>query len=243
MKTSLFTFLFITSALFLNAHPFESVLNITMFNNSVFTVEFDNQYFSHPDRHYTIQSVTPGQHHLRIMQLAARRNVNVPFYKLAFDGFVVIPAGTEINATILHHGQIRINNTGSLLPGPGFNPHCQASGYVNSIPSPSLPANCNVQFPMSDYDFNQLKSSLLNRAFESTRLAIAKQATANRYLSAHQVADLMRVFDFDSSRLEIARYAYGRTVDKQNYFLTYNSFIFESSINELNNYIDHFRYS
>jgi hypothetical protein len=47
----------------------------------------------------------------------------------------------------------------------------------------------------------------------------------------------MNLFTFDSSRLEFAKFAYGRTVDRNRYFQTYNSFTFNSSVDELSDYI------
>ena len=45
------------------------------------------------------------------------------------------------------------------------------------------------------------------------------------------------LFSFDSSRLEFAKFAYGHTVDRNRYFQTYNSFTFDSSVNELSEFI------
>jgi hypothetical protein len=42
---------------------------------------------------------------------------------------------------------------------------------------------------------------------------------------------------FDSSRLELAKLAYLSTVDKENFWVVYDLFTFESSIVELNEYI------
>ncbi|MFM7055022.1 MAG: DUF4476 domain-containing protein, partial [Bacteroidota bacterium] len=55
--------------------------------------------------------------------------------------------------------------------------------------------------------------------------------------TSRQVADMMGLMTFDSSRLELAKLAYGKTIDRENYWVVYNLFTFESSIVELNNYI------
>jgi hypothetical protein len=47
----------------------------------------------------------------------------------------------------------------------------------------------------------------------------------------------MLLFDFEQSRLNYAKYAYGYTYDKGNYFNVNDAFDFETSIQELNNHI------
>ena len=85
--------------------------------------------------------------------------------------------------------------------------------------------------------FGQLKGSVGSKAFESSKMEVVKQALNGNYLSSAQVADLMRMMTFESTKLELAEYAYTHTVDRQNYYLVNNSFTFESSIGELDNYI------
>ena len=46
----------------------------------------------------------------------------------------------------------------------------------------------------------------------------------------------MLLFTFENNRLEIAKYAYGKTVDKGNYFVVNDAFTFNSK-EKLNEYI------
>lgn len=52
----------------------------------------------------------------------------------------------------------------------------------------------------------------------------------------------MFLFNFESTRLELAKYAYGHTYDIANYYMLNDAFTFESSIEELNNYIKGYRW-
>lgn len=90
---------------------------------------------------------------------------------------------------------------------------------------------------MSLGEFNSFIQTLRNQSFDSTRLKIAKQVISQNYLSTKQVSELMRLFSFESNRLDIAKFAYTHTVDKQNYYQLSNSFDFNSSINQLMNFI------
>ncbi|HNQ83646.1 MAG TPA: DUF4476 domain-containing protein, partial [Bacteroidales bacterium] len=52
-----------------------------------------------------------------------------------------------------------------------------------------------------------------------------------------QVKEIMKLFSFEESRLEFAKYAYGYTYDLSNFYIVNDAFSFESSIDELNKYI------
>ena len=45
------------------------------------------------------------------------------------------------------------------------------------------------------------------------------------------------MFSFEDSKLDFAKYAYERTYDIDNYYKVNDAFTFESSVDELNEYI------
>ncbi|MCX7728498.1 MAG: DUF4476 domain-containing protein [Bacteroidia bacterium] len=47
----------------------------------------------------------------------------------------------------------------------------------------------------------------------------------------------MKLFSFEETRLEFAKYAYSKVIDKENYYQVNDAFQFENSIEELNNSI------
>jgi len=52
------------------------------------------------------------------------------------------------------------------------------------------------------------------------------------------VKELVGLFTFESSKLEIAKAAYGRTIDKNNFYQVNDAFTFSSSVDELSEYIN-----
>ncbi len=111
---------------------------------------------------------------------------------------------------------------------------------VYVMPGYHGPVGC--PYPMTPQDFSGIKSSIMSKSFESTKLEIAKQVLGQRCMTSAQVAELIRVFDFESTRLDFAKFAYGRTFDIGNYYMVNDSFTFESSISDLNNYINGYRW-
>ena len=103
------------------------------------------------------------------------------------------------------------------------------------MPGYSGPRGCH--HPMSQADFETLKSSISSKSFEDSKLAIAKQVVESNCLLASQVKEVMMLFSFEDSKLDFAKYAYTRTFDTGNYFKVNDAFTFESSISALTTYI------
>jgi hypothetical protein len=82
--------------------------------------------------------------------------------------------------------------------------------------------------------FNQAKESIAKKSFSDSKMTLAKQITASHCFSALQVKEITALFDFETDRLEYAKFAHSRCNDPQNYFLVNDAFQFESTIDELN---------
>lgn len=91
---------------------------------------------------------------------------------------------------------------------------------------------------VTESDFTDVCASIRKQSFNSTRVAIARQIIqAKGCFTSHQVLDIVKLFDFEDSRLEIAKYAYAYTSDKENYYVLNDGFSFESSKTELSKFI------
>ena len=90
---------------------------------------------------------------------------------------------------------------------------------------------------MSSSSFNSAKQTISKQSFDDTKLTTAKQILKTNCLSAAQIKEIMLLFSFEATRLELAKFANDRCVDKNNYFLLNDAFQFESSVEELNNSI------
>jgi hypothetical protein len=90
---------------------------------------------------------------------------------------------------------------------------------------------------ISDADFNQAKESLKNEWFENTRVSSAKQLIDRNYFTSWQVRDMLMLFTFENNRLDIAKYAYSKTVDKTNYTIMNDAFKMNKNKEELNAFI------
>lgn len=139
---------------------------------------------------------------------------------------------TESSSTSIH----TTTTTTTTTSNTNFNtPPPPPPAPIVYLPGYNGPIGCPI--PMSPNDFSALKSTITSKTFEETRLTIAKQVVGDRCLITDQVKDLLQAFTFEDSKLDLAKFAYGRTYDVGNYFKVNDVFTFESSIEELNDYI------
>lgn len=110
---------------------------------------------------------------------------------------------------------------------------------VYVLPGYNGPVGC--PYPMDPVDFSSVKQSIASKSFDDTRLTIAKQVISSNCLLCSQVKEIMLLFSFEDTRLELAKYAYGYTYDIGNFYKLNDAFTFESTIEELNDYISQYR--
>jgi hypothetical protein len=119
------------------------------------------------------------------------------------------------------------------------------NGLPNNNPVPYVLPDYNGTYgcprPMSPGDFQSAKGSISSKTFEDSKLTIAKQIIQSNCLLSSQVKEIMLLFTFEDSRLDFAKFAYAYTLDLGNYYKVNDAFTFESSIDDLNKYVQGFR--
>lgn len=148
-----------------------------------------------------------------------------------------IPTGNN-NTVINPQININIGGNQNTTPTTGGNPGVNPPA-PNPLPGYTGPIGC--PYPISDATFEEIKRTIQKNNFESTKLSVAKQVIGTNCLLSKDVKEIMDLFTFESSKLEFAKFAYGRTYDLGNYFIVNQAFNFESSITELDQYIRSFK--
>lgn len=215
-----------------------SILNIRINDNSPFRITIDGQPMGRTSGAITLNDITPGRHWVQISrEPRLSQNINTA---VLYNGTIDVTANTESYLTVLAGmNKIKIDRIvaiNTMQPYPG-------RPIINPIqPAPVQPNICPPYVPvgpmaMAPYDFDQLVATLHNSSFESTRLQILKQAMPYNHFTTQQVRTLMAQFWFESSKLEVAKAAYTKTLDQHNYYLVNNEFSFGSSVRELGDYL------
>lgn len=195
----------------------QSELILKTQNNQSFHAIINNQPVVNTGNAQVISNLAPGRHHVRMISNPQYNGAAFVLPALLYDGYVDVPANTRMIAMVINLGFIQI-----ILQEPLFGGIFQPPG-------------------MHPADFEMLKQTIRNQSFDSSRLSVAKQATSMNYLSSRQVFELMELLTFESSKLEFAKHAYNRTVDRNNYYVVNNAFTFSSSVDELTRYIQNVR--
>ena len=216
------TLLFLLSAMLIaKGNHNNSTLTLHMQNASLFTVVFDNVPYHQPVSTFSLNDVDPGCHQIAIYKMK-RHGYYQSYPVRVYSGTIDIPAASIVNAVVRpNHLDLAVTPI-YPPPAPVVNVPCHQPGY----------------YVMSEQEYQDLRYIISRKAFDSSRLAIAKDAIRNRPMNSRQIAGLMDLLSFDSSRLELAKYAYRYVADPSAYYLTYDEFTFESSVTELIDYID-----
>ncbi len=232
MKNLILTLIISFSVLSLKANHYSS-LNLMMVDNANYEVIFNNQFFGNTGNSFTMNQVLPGRYPLIVSKYFPTQ---WGFQKqVVYNGLIDIPAGSNVNARVDCFNHLQLSYS-PVFPAYQTNTpgHCgtSTSGYYQPMPA-------QIPMGMNPVAFGQLKNTISNQWFDSGKLQVARQAISMNSLTAAQVSELMQLFSFESSKLELAKMAFANTVDKQNYYIVNNAFWFSSSVAELDQYISH----
>lgn len=90
---------------------------------------------------------------------------------------------------------------------------------------------------VSQQDFLNIKSSIEKISFNSSRESQLKSIARGRCFSVNQIKELLKLYSFESSKLDLAKFLYEFCIDKQNYFQVNDVFSFSSSVDDLNKFL------
>jgi len=125
-------------------------------------------------------------------------------------------------------------NQGYGNQGYGNQGHGNQGGY--GAPPPPPPSHYGTCMPTGD--FNRAISVIQKESFENSKLNAAKQIASGNLLCASQIAQICRLFSYEQTKLDFAKYAYRYCVDQNNYYLLNEVFSYSASKDELRRYID-----
>ncbi len=245
MKKHLLFLVFILQGLILQANHRGVELSLSIFDNSRFTLVFDGMYLGNACNTQIIENTEPGTHYLQVMRISQNHHGYGNMSEMIFRGYIEIPNAAKVFAFIDRQGRFRIREVyPAFAPQPQVNVHPNFPGH-NSYGYPNQPGQFQpIQVfygpqAMNPAEFESLVKVIENRSFDSSKLTIAKQALSSNKFSSAQVLRLVELLTFESYKLDLAKFAYNATIDKNNYHIVYNGFTFNSSINELAAFISH----
>ncbi len=173
----------------------------------------------------TTTTTNPGGTSVNVNAAGLNMNVNVS------DGSnggmnmnVNLGNGTNANVTQSTSYSTTTTTTTTTTDGGNYN-------------TPPPPAKAGCSYPMDNSSFNAAKQTITNASFEETKLSTAKSILSSNCVSTDQVIAICKLFGFEESKLDFAKFAYAKTTDRGNYFKVANVFSFDASKTDLNDFI------
>ncbi|WP_315817540.1 DUF4476 domain-containing protein [Paraflavitalea speifideaquila] len=255
MKT-VFTLILLVFAYTVTAHPNNGKLSITNLGNQRLLVEVDGKRFENrirdDDKFMLIPALSTGIHSLKVYVLTNGRSGITRKPSLLFQKNINVRAQYHIDVVINRFGRVLYDELSMKDPNyvdtddnDWYNdrPKGRDTDYYPGRDDRDRPRDRDNRYdrPMSDQSFAALKETLTKERFDNSRVTIAKQVIDQNYFTAEQVKQLALMYSFDSYKLDLAKYAYKNTVNKQDYFILYEVFSFSNSKDNLANYIRQFK--
>jgi hypothetical protein len=124
------------------------------------------------------------------------------------------------------------NNNGNYWPPRNNNNPNNNYPNNNYPPAPPPPPQA-----INENTFSAFMEAIRRESFDDSRKAIARTGIDQNWFTSAQAKQLLTSFSFEASKLEIAKYMYGKTIDPKNYFVVYSVFSFSKSKEELAEYV------
>lgn len=228
----------------IDAAPFLSRLSISSMSASPLKIMVDGNRYRTDNNSITINNLQQGYHTVKIYRQLFTNRQGYPGNNYNNDQLIY---SSTVYVKAQYHVDITINRFGKAF----IDEQPVRSGYYREEENDWNDDwnNSNNNWNNSDWNsrvmneqsFNRFKESLRNESFDNTRISIAKQVINTNYLNTNQVKEILQLFSFENNKLDLAKYAYKNTVDKQDYYSVADCFSFSSNKEELMRYIQNYR--
>jgi len=213
----------------------------TISNKMDLKIEVDGKRFDMKDNSITLSNLSEGYHQVKIFRDKRKNGNGLGFgrrMEVIYSNSLFLKRGFHSDITVNRFGKVFIDerridrNDEWYRDDDDYNDN---NGYGNGNGNGGW--NNGYGNVMNARDFDQVKESLRKEWFESNRLVSAKFIIDKNNFTTVQVKELMLLFTFEDKKLDIAKSAYRKTVDKQNYYLVNEALVFNSSKEELARFI------
>lgn len=250
MKTFTTTLALILTATVMMAFPSASRLTVEVIGhrpNSM--IVLNGQQYNSMSNTIFLDGLMPGNYQVQVLRPTHWGDQGV-----VFNGTIRVPQRSDVTAIITQRG-MKVNTMPLALHGGSYwDADCGPNGTVH-VPNangnggfvsmrpqhPVQPVVCPPVFVGMHPDvFASALRSIELQTFDSDQIRVAKQIIRSNGASSIQMAEIMKLLSFESSRLEIAKFGFQFVADPENYYLVNDVFWFSSSIRELDRYINRY---
>ncbi|MBK9284664.1 MAG: DUF4476 domain-containing protein [Sphingobacteriaceae bacterium] len=158
-------------------------------------------------------------------------------YSLLLESKSLLSLEPETGGVTISNATVTPNNTNNIPVQPNITTTTliPATNTVASTPS-VIPPPAVIVTAMDAADFNERLNAVKREHFDRERLDKAKMVFAEENFSTSQVCTAMKVFSFDDAKVDFAKFAWHKTIDRKNFYKTHDQLSFGSNKKELSDY-------
>ncbi|MCR6721136.1 MAG: DUF4476 domain-containing protein [Chitinophagaceae bacterium] len=242
MKTifTLITSMLLSITLFANNARNKSTVMVKSVDNADIRVVLDGKQFEPNGNALVISNVDAGRHQIKVYRQSRTGFLNIlgKKYEVVYNSDIQLKNRTQLMITIDRGGFVNVtesrlqNNDGRFNDRSSRDFDFARDGKFGDYDNryTSAPA-------MSARDFDRVLDNISREWLESNKLKSAVHVVSSNNLSTDQVKEVMRLFQFEANKLEVAKQSYRNVVDKWNFREVYTLLSFQASKTELDRYI------
>lgn len=251
MKT-IFTLLFSSVFAFTSLAIDGARITISSINNNRIYVEVDGRRYQMNERGVSIRDLRSGYHTIKIFK-DGKKNTRIwnlgigkGRQETIYNNRIYLREGHHFDIVVNRFGKVmvderRIDQNEDWYEDDDDWYDNDRDRDRNNRDNRDNRSDNNYGRVMSDQEFNQAKESLQREWQENNRVATAKQIFNRNYFLSRQVKELLQLFTFENNKLDLAKYAYRNTTDKNVYYIVNDVFSLNKSREDLADYIRDFR--
>jgi hypothetical protein len=240
MKTisTLFTSLLFSAVVFGADARHSSMITVKSSSQRDIQVVIDGKTFTSGKNIVIVGDVNPGYHSVTVYRESRFFNHDM---EQVYSGSVAVKPGADVQITIGRRGRADIayqkkdsGNDDWAFDRPATPNPRSGNDYSRWEDNKSYSSYAS---PISDREFNQVMNSMQKEWFENNRMKSASYIISGNFFTADQVKDMISIFSSEDNKLELAKQAYSKTLDKENYSCVMNALDYKSSKEELARFI------
>lgn len=217
---------------------YQGIISVSYVTSDKVWIFIDGRQYiaNNDDDEMTLNYIRPGYHSVKVYR-QRRAGSNDGWNQnrkkqLIYEGNLYVKPRYHVDVLINRFGKVFIDER-QMNAGNYYDQYGEQPGW-------SSQDDHHMQ-PMNSYGFEQFKQVIRNENFDNTRIILAKQTIGSNYFSSAQVKEILELFSFENNKLDIDKFSYKYTVDKNNYFILNDAFSFSGNKEELARYIKAYR--
>jgi hypothetical protein len=213
----------------------------TISNNMNLKIELDGQRIRLAGSNITLNNLSEGKHNFRVYRAKRIDRFSSRYdqdYEIIYATSVYLNRAYQVDITINGSGKVNMDTYRIDSESEYYFDDHRENDFRNDADR-----NCGngndlyYRNVMNAGEFRQVTDQIRKEWFDANRMISVKTIMDKNNFTTRQVKELMYLLTFESNKLELAKYAYRKTIDKENYWQLNDVFTFSSSKEELARFI------